>query len=337
MILADSGHGLVIDCGLMDSAFLDAAIEGMRQKLGLKQIDAVVLTHMHGDHFLQAPHMKEKWGACLWGLDRMAPMVEHPERFDYAAPIQAYGTGVDGVRFDRVFKPGSTLEWEGFTLGIDWMPGQTEFALCLHGKIDGKLVAFTGDNIFGDPDNPKHTGHEAMVAHNSGILEEGYIYGAEYLKRLRPDILVGGHSYVMDRPARFIERYRQWSYRMRDAFRALSSDPDYRYWFDPFWVRAEPCRVRVRRGDSAEIQVWIRNFRRTEQTHRVDIHAPAGLSAVPATLDDWIPRSSRDSFPVRIHASANAAPGVHIVALDITLDGHRLGEWFDLTVEVTAE
>ena len=61
---------------------------------------------------------------------------------------------------------------------VDWMPGQTEFALCLHGMIDGRKVAFTGDNIFGDPDNPQQTGHEAMVAHNSAILEEGYIYGA---------------------------------------------------------------------------------------------------------------------------------------------------------------
>ena len=72
-----------------------------------------------------------------------------------------------------------------------------------------------------------------MVAHNSAILEEGYICGAKYLKRLKPDLLMGGDSFVMDRPAGFIERYRKWSYRMRDAFRELSSEKDYRYWFDP--------------------------------------------------------------------------------------------------------
>jgi len=36
-----------------------------------------------------------------------------------------------------------------FHLGIDWMPGQTEFALCLHGKIDGKLVAFPTETVYG--------------------------------------------------------------------------------------------------------------------------------------------------------------------------------------------
>ena len=54
MLLADSGHALVIDCGLLDEAYLDQALEGMRQNLGLKAIDAVIITHMHGDHMLEA-------------------------------------------------------------------------------------------------------------------------------------------------------------------------------------------------------------------------------------------------------------------------------------------
>ena len=214
------------------------------------------------------------------------------------------------------------------------MPGQTEFALCLHGQIDGRQVAFTGDNIFGDPDDPTQTGHEAMVAHNSAILEEGYIYGAEYLKRLKPGLLVGGHSFVMDRPSAFIERYRKWSYEMRDAFRALSPDPDYRYWFDPFWVRAEPYRVALRPGQAETINLHVRNFRSRKQTHRIEIHTPPGVIAEPAILEGQLARQSRRSFPIRVKAAADAKPGVRIVALDVTLDGHRYGEQFDWVVDL---
>ncbi len=334
LIIADSGHALAVDCGLLQTNVLDTAIAGMKQHLGLKQIDAMIPTHMHGDHFLQGSHLRAQHGTKLWALDGMADVCEHPEWFDYAAPIQAYGIGVDGVRFDRLFKSGEVLDWEGFKFTIDWMPGQTEFALCVSGVIDGRKVAFTGDNIFGDPADPQQTGHEAMVAHNSAILDEGYILGAELLRRLKPDMLLGGHSYVMPQPAAFIERYHAWALAMRDAFRTLSSEDDYRYWFDPFWVRAQPYRNTVKRGESFEIALHLRNFRARAQTHRVVIHTPTGLIAEPAVLEGTLDSEARRPFPIRLRATADAKTGVHIVALDITRDGKRQGELFDFVVEV---
>ena len=334
MILAESGHALLVDCGLFDEAFLDRSLALMRERLGLKTIDAVVISHMHGDHMLEAPHLRQKWGASIWALDRETDQMEHPERYDYAAPIQAYGKGFDSVRVDRVLKSGETFRWEGYTLTADWMPGQTEFAVGLSGMIDGRKVVFTGDNLFADPRNPRQSGHEAIVARNSGILEEGYIYGAEYLTRLKPDLIMGGHSFVMDRPAGLIKRYRQWAYAMRDGFQSLSTDPDYRYWFDPFWVRAQPYRVSLARGKSAEVAVQVRNFRRRGQSHHIEIHAPPGLSAEPPVLEGNLGHETRQEFPLRVTASPDAEPGVHIVAFDITLDGHRYGEWFDFIVNV---
>jgi len=342
LILSDNGRALLSDCGLLDERMLDAALDGMRQHFGLKAIDAIVVSHMHGDHFLEAPHLREKWGAQIWALENMVDKMEHPERFDYCAPIQAYGkksadgSRLTGVRVDRAFKSGESFEWEGKKFTIDWMPGQTEFALCLHGEIDGRKVAFTGDNIFGDPDNPAQTGHEAMVAHNSAILEEGYIYGAEYLKRLKPDLLMGGHSFVMNHPAKFIERYRKWGYEMRGAFQALSSEKDYRYWFDPFWVRAEPYRAILNPGNATNVTLHVRNFRSGRQRHRIEIHTPFGLHAEPAVLEGILAGESRQSFPIRLRASADAGPGVRLVAFDVTLDGRRYGERFDMILNVNS-
>jgi hypothetical protein len=200
--------------------------------------------------------------------------------------------------------------------------------------IDGKKVLFTGDNVFGDPDDPRHTGHEAVNARNSAVLEEGYLYCGEYMKRVNPDLLMGGHSYVMDRPAAMIERFRTWAYELRDAFRALSPDEDYRYFFDPFWVRAEPYRVQVKAGGSVEVDVHVRNFRARAQAHRIAVHAPSELRPEPAVLEGGLPPETRRPSKLRLAAAADAKPGVRIVAFDATLDGKRYGEWFDLIVEV---
>ena len=338
MILADSGRALLVDCGLFDEKFLDASIELMKERLGLKQIDVMIPTHMHGDHFLQGPHLRKNWGVKLWAIDKMGPVCEHPEWFDYCAPIQAYGQMFEGkpiesVTFDRLFKDGESFEWEGFRFTIDWMPGQTEFALAVQGMIDGRKVVFTGDNMFGDPANPKHTGHECVVAHNSSVLEEGYIHGAEYLSRLKPDLIMGGHSYVMPDPAAFVERYRTWAYAIRDAYKGLLAD--YPYDYDPFWVRVQPYRVKVRAGESVEVDVHVRNFRARSQSHRIEPHAPPGLSVEPARLVGELAAESRQPFKARIRADADAKHGVQIIGLDVTLDGRRYGEIFDVIVEVT--
>lgn len=340
LILSEKGRGLVVDCGLLDEKFLDTALDGMREHFGLQAIDAIIISHVHGDHFLEAPHLRAKWGAPIWALDNMVDKMEHPEWFDYPALIQSYGkrnpdgSPMTGVRVDRVFKPGESFEWEGHRFTVDWLPGQTEFGLCLHGIIDGRKVAFTGDNIFGDPDDPAQTGHEAMVARNSAILEEGYSYTGEFLARLKPDILIGGHSFVMDRPAAFIERFRRWSYEMRDAFQALSPDEEYRFWFDPFWVRVQPYRLPLRPGESVEVQVHVRNFRATPRRHRIELHTPPGVAVEPAVLEGELEGASRKAFPVRLSALAGATEGVRLVGLDVTVDGLRLGEWFDCVVEV---
>jgi hypothetical protein len=216
---------------------------------------------------------------------------------------------------------------------VDWLPGQTEFGLCLHGRIDGRRVAFTGDNVFGDTSARDQTGHEAVVARNSGILEEGYIYAAEYLQRLKPDLMVGGHSWVMDRPREMIQRLRDWAPKLREAFQDLSGD-DYRYTFDPFWVHAEPYRVTVAPGQAAGAQLCIRNFHGRRQKHRIALHTPEGITAEPAVVEGAVEREATLKVPLRLAAQENASAGVHIVAFDVTVDGQRLGEWFDMVVNV---
>lgn len=334
LIMAESGKGLLVDCGLFQVPFLDQAIKRMQEKLGLKSIDACIVTHMHGDHMLQAQHLREKYGTQVWMLDNMVAKAERPEWFDYPAAIESYAGAVESLKVDRSFKRGERLDWEGYQFTVDWMPGQTEFALAVQGMIDGRKVVFTGDNLFGDPRDPAQNGHEAVVARNSSILEEGYIYGAEYLKRIAPDIILGGHSYVMDRPTAFIERYRKWAYDIRAALQALSSDADYRYWYDPYWVRAEPYRVKLKRGESAEVMVNVRNFRAGAQRHRIELRTPRGVTANPPVLDGQVAGESRQGFPVRLTADASAVPGVALTTFDITLDGKRYGEYFDLIVEV---
>lgn len=336
IIVSDAGRGLVLDCGLFPEATLDEIVVGMRQHMGLKGIDAFWISHMHGDHFLLGPTLKRKYGAAAWTLDRIVDKCEHPRRYDYAALVSSYGDGFDGMKIDKAFRDGETIEWEGYTIHVDWMPGQTEFGCCLWLELDGKRIAFTGDNLFGNPADERQNGHEAVVARNSAILAEGYIQGSRYLKELKPDIVMGSHSYVMNNPAAFLERYHAWSKEILRHYQGLLPDADYEYQYDPYWVSAYPYRVDLRERDQQEVTITIRNFRSAPQVHRVQLNLPPGITAEPAILTGTIPAESRQGYRVRLSVDRDKAlPGVQMVPLDITLDGQTLGERFDFLLQAS--
>ena len=325
LLLADSGRALMIDCG--NTRSLESTLDQMVKHFGLKAIDAILITHMHSDHIMDAPKIREQWGAEIWTLNRIADKFEQPRRFNYLCPV------ADPIRIDRVFRSGEKFSWEGYELTVDWMPGQTEFGCCVHGRIDDRLVAFTGDNIF--PSNqPGASGHPASNARCSMIFEEGYIYGADYLRRLQPDLIMCGHSHVIDQPEELIERYYQRSVEMRDAFKNLSSEKDYRYMFDPFWVRADPYRVMAHPGDKAKVTVHVRNFLNRERTYRLDVHCPEGIQAESASLLGTVPAGAVVSGSLQLKISDKMKRGAWLVALDTTMDEQRYGEWFEFVVVV---
>ena len=334
MILADNGHALVVDCGLFKKEFLDKSISLMKERLGLKQIDVVLVTHMHGDHCLEAPHLRDMHGAKIWTMNRVVAPVSRPLHFDYCAQVNTYGKGIDSIAFDKVFQEGDTFTWEGFKLTVDWMPGQTEFALCLHGIIDGKKVAFTGDNIFGSSSDPSQNGHEAVVARNSCILEEGYIYAAKYLKKLQPDLLLGGHSWAIAEPAKLIDRYLEDALKLKEYFEKLSFEKDYRWMYDPYWVHMEPYRVVLGKNNAAEARLVMRNFESAPISMKVEIILPEGFKAEPAIISTMVAGESTTSIPIQISCTKETVKGLHLAALDITRKGKRAGQLFDFILWV---
>ena len=67
----------MIDCGLIGQESR-RSLKPMQERLGFKGIDAVLVTHMHGDHIVGVAARAQKWGAKLWTLDRVARRSSSP-------------------------------------------------------------------------------------------------------------------------------------------------------------------------------------------------------------------------------------------------------------------
>jgi glyoxylase-like metal-dependent hydrolase (beta-lactamase superfamily II) len=338
MLVSDDGHALLIDCGLFDRTHLDRVLDAARERLGIKGIDAILVTHMHGDHFLDAEHVRQTRGCEIWTHERVVDLLEQPLDYDYDAMIPSYRerpTGdIQRVKVDRVLADGEVIHWRGHTLACDWMPGQTEFACCVHGEIDGRRVAFTGDNIFGWPGDPAQHGHEAVVARNSCTVEDGYGQAGRYLHGIAPDLILGGHSWAIEHPGPLIERYMAASDELRAALADLTTAKDYRIWFDPYWVRVHPYRVSVSAEGRAEARLLVRNFLAEPSVYDVRIVCPPGISVAPAAATLRVPPGEMKALPLIFSAARDTAPGLAVAALDITHDGVRRGQLFDVILGV---
>jgi glyoxylase-like metal-dependent hydrolase (beta-lactamase superfamily II) len=330
IIIADNGHALLLDCGLFPRLVLEQIIRDMKKHLGLKQIDACWISHSHGDHFTLADVLQEQ-GVKFWTLDSIVDKCENPRAYDYPAMITSYGVNFERTKIDRVLKAGDVIEWEGYKLHIDWMPGQTEFGNALWLELDGKKVVFTGDNLFGDPADPEQNGHECVNARNSAIIEEGYLIAAKYLQKLQPDIIMGAHGVLMTEPKAFIDRYHDWALRIIAQYKALLPDEDYEYGYDPYWVSAYPYRVDLSTQDTQTVQITVRNFRSREQKHRIVLQTPPGIISEPEVLEGTVAAESRQTFPVtlKLEIREKQPAGVQIVPFDITLDSRHYGQLFD--------
>jgi glyoxylase-like metal-dependent hydrolase (beta-lactamase superfamily II) len=333
IIIADSGHALLLDCGLFPKLVLERIISDMREFLGLKQIDACWISHSHGDHFTLFPALKDH-GVKFWTMDTIADKCENPRYYDYPAMIGAYNAGFEQAKIDRILKAGDVIDWEGYKLHIDWMPGQTEFGNALWLELDGKKIVFSGDNLFGDPADPAQNGHECVNARNSAIIEEGYLVAANYLQKLQPDIIMGAHGVLMTEPKAFIERYHAWALRIIAEYKELLPDANYEYLYDPYWVNAYPYRVDFQQQTTQEVSITVRNFRDTVQQHRIALRLPPSLTAEPAVLTGTVGPKSRQSFKVKLTADPAKLPaGVQLVPMDITLDGRHYGQLFDFIIQ----
>jgi len=335
ILLADNGHALFLDCGVMGGEagqrWLDEKIAAMRKLYGLRQIDAVNISHYHGDHLVQIPYLQERYGAQVWCHECMVEVIEHPERFNLTCLPMAYNFPFTGIRVDRALAEGEVIEWGGFRLQNIHLPGQTEYAMAFAAEIDGKRIVFTDDNIF---HSSSQSGHDAFIARNRGILENGYIKCAETLAAIEPDLILGQHAQEIPNPKRQIRQMVEWSHTFRRALKQISHFPEYEYFIDPYWVCLYPYRSTVTAGNSLTLTVSVTNHKRRAASAHLAIRCPRAWRATPQSIDLDVPKRSTASTEVTVRAPKNAARRQYAVTADVTFDGVFYGEVFDCLVKV---
>jgi hypothetical protein len=184
--------------------------------------------------------------------------------------------------------------------------------------------------------SPDRSGHDAFIARNRGILDEGYIKCARTLLEIDPDLILGQHAQEIPEPRRQLRQLAEWAKAFRRALKRLSYSPEYEYFIDPYWVNLHPYRTRCRPGDEFRLTLTVVNHARRRRTTQLEVMGPEGWDIAPKRFEAELPARGQIEQEISVRVPKSAEPRRYVFTTDVTLDGERFGELFDGMVDVTS-
>jgi len=309
-LLSDDGAALLIDFGYDVLATADSTERLARRTLlwsldGLEhRIEAAIMTHYHDDHVAGLNLLREVTGAEVWAPENVAPVLEDPERYDIPC------LWFDPIPVDRRIPLKQPFRWHEYELTVYPLPGHTRYAAAISFEVDGTKILVTGDQQTDD-------GARSILnyQHRNRFVAEDFAASAQLYRRLRPDLLLGGHWLPLAVTDDLLFRLATDAERLRELHRELL--PEEGFGTQGFGARIEPYRSKP---GTTEFTVAVRNpFDRDEtatvtldgQTRTVEL-GPRGEAEVAFTVTSEGPRR---------------------LAAELTVGGTKFGQQAEAVVE----
>jgi glyoxylase-like metal-dependent hydrolase (beta-lactamase superfamily II) len=243
------------------------------------------------------------------------------------------------IRIDRRLADGERIEWEEYELEIFHAPGQTEFASIITGMIDGRKVAFTGDNYFlaevTSSGRTETRPYQTTVMRNSFQLWM-HRRCAELMRTVAPELICPGHDQVLPCSKADIEAYADFIARKESVFRELVAEPA-DHFIDLFWVRLLPYVARASGGDHVTYRILARNNLERRAVFGARLIPPPGWEwlAEPATLE--LDPGERGEIPLNSRVPAEVPGRRYLITAEITIDGRSQGPVTEAVLIVEAQ
>ncbi len=349
VLLSDSGKALLIDYGHAytphmhigadhegpeSMRFVEHHLDELIEEHGVQSIDVVIPTHIHDDHTCGIPHLQRHHGTACWALEEVAQVLEDPAA--WASTPCAFPKP---IRIDRRLADGDSIQWEEYELQIFHAPGQTEFASMITGMIDGRKVAFTGDNYF--LHEVTRSGTTERLPYQTTVMRNSFQLWmhrrcAELMRREAPELICPGHDQVLPCHKEDIDAYTDYIARKEAVFRELVGEPADQF-IDLFWVRLLPFVTRARGGDSVTYRILVRNNLGRRAAFGASLIPPPGWSATGQHGAVELEPDGRSEITLNMTVPRDVARRRYLVTAEITVDGESHGPVPEAVVIVDGE
>jgi glyoxylase-like metal-dependent hydrolase (beta-lactamase superfamily II) len=270
-------------------------------------------------------------GTKCWALDEVAQVLADP-----AAWTSTPCTFPKPIRIDRRLRDGERFQWEEYEFDIYFAPGQTEYHSVYAGMIDGRKVAFTGDNIF--LNEVVSGGKTEMLYFQTTVLRNSFQLGmhrrcAEVMRKIAPELVCPGHRDVLPCFKKDLDTYCDFIARKERAFRELVDEPADHY-IDLFWARLLPYVAVVKPGQEVEYRLLVRNNLERPVEYEARLLPPAGWEVSPEYTPLRLATGGRGEIAMKARAPRSADHVRRLMTAEVRIDGKSQGPLVEALVTV---
>ncbi len=337
VILSNSGKAMFIDYGhafipnmhigsdhdgFESMRFIEHHLKELREDYDVTAIDLAVPTHIHDDHTCGIPHLQKYYGTKCFALEQVAQVLKDP-----AAWASTPCTFHQPIRIDRQLKDKERLEWEEYSFDVCFAPGQTEYHSIISGQIDGRKVAFTGDNIFFQDVlvglKTESRPFQTTVLRNSFQLDM-HRQCIEVMRKISPELICPGHNDVLNCDKSVLDEYANFIISKERAFRNLVAAPADHY-IDLFWVRMLPYVAEVEPDKELDYVLLLRNNFDRQTTYEARLLPPEGWIASNEYVSITLDVQARGEIKLKMRAPSGNGHGRQLVTAELRIDGVSQG------------
>lgn len=334
-VLSDSRSALLVDWGFdlwtgtplgLDRAGnrpLLESIDALRRNHGVERVEAAVTSHYHDDHVAGLNLLRAVEGTEVWSPANVAPILEDPERYDLPC------LWVDRVAVDRVLPLREPVQWHEYELTPYALPGHTLYAAALALEVDGRRVLVVGDQQ-GGGDSPHHDVLNYQYRNRFRI--DDYVDSAELYRRLRPDLLLGGHWAPREVTGAYLDDLLGDGRRLAALHRGLLPLEEVDFGAEGFASRLVPYRQVVAAGATAALRAEVRNPFGRAAAATVSLAVPPGWAVEPAQQCVELPPRGQGAAAFRV--TVDHVRGRVAIAADVSVGGAAFGQQSEALVTV---
>ena len=321
IIMADNGHGFLLDCGGQRQFDF---VKDLVAKGTVKQIDGIFVTHTHDDHSQMVKAAAEHFKCPVYALREYEDVLENPGH--YLLP----GLTENAVADVKGMKDGERFNWNEYEFTFRFFPGQMYY----HGALlvkrpKAKPVFFIGDSFA-----PSGIDDYCLLNRNLVHKDAGYFRCFDIIRKLPKDTwLINQHVphvfQFSDKELTFLET--QYDKR-RKILQELFPWDDPNYGIDERWATFYPYGNVMKPGEEREVEVRLVNHSPVKRTFTITPHHHRGAKVL--SKPEKVTLSARGEGAGKVKIRAPKEPGVYVITADVDSQGMHFKDWVETIIEV---